>query len=339
MLKSLKNNLIYSIIFVLIVLIILGLFGGGFWMLTRFSGSAYFTNIRTWVVTTAATTTSHQWISNLVASDAEIKTILENNKVLQLDPNDIAAISIIKSADDKYKAAGWKKLENGIFEKYVKGTTYDGQLMLVTDPSRISVAHTDSMGSQGETVVNMVKKSGAIAGINGSTFQDGANYDSAGGVPVGFIIENGVAVYGKNTKKAYSMVGFNEENKIVIGYYSVTKALSLGVKSAVCAEVPLISDGKIAESVGNGGWGNAPRSAIGQMKTGEVVLCTLNGRSVQYIGADIDQLAKVLYDNGVYNAMMLDGGSSTVMVYNGNFLNTPCLGHERLIPSAWIVMP
>ena len=36
---------------------------------------------------------------------------------------------------------------------------------------------------------------------------------------------------------------------------------------------------------------------------------------------------------------MLDGGSSTAMVYNETYINKPCLGHERWINNAFVVMP
>ncbi|MDR2376618.1 MAG: phosphodiester glycosidase family protein [Treponema sp.] len=45
----------------------------------------------------------------------------------------------------------------------------------------------------------------------------------------------------------------------------------------------------------------------------------------------------ILYANGAVNAIGLDGGSSTSMVYRGELVNTPSEGEAgRLLPSAII---
>jgi len=36
---------------------------------------------------------------------------------------------------------------------------------------------------------------------------------------------------------------------------------------------------------------------------------------------------------------MLDGGSSTAMLYGDTYINRPSLGHERWINNAFVVMP
>jgi len=45
-----------------------------------------------------------------------------------------------------------------------------------------------------------------------------------------------------------------------------------------------------------------------------------------------------MLEYGAYNAANLDGGSSTVMYYNGNLINKPCSPYgERFLPSAFLV--
>lgn len=101
---------------------------------------------------------------------------------------------------------------------------------------------------------------------------------------------------------------------------------------------PLIINGKKLITSGDGGWGVAPRTAIGQRKDGTVLLLVIDGRQAGSIGATLLDVQNILYEQGAYVAANLDGGSSTTMFYNGKVVNKPAdmLG-ERLIPTAFIV--
>ena len=89
---------------------------------------------------------------------------------------------------------------------------------------------------------------------------------------------------------------------------------------------------------GSGGWGIAPRTAIGQRADGAVLLLVVDGRHLDSIGASMADLISIMQEYGAINACNLDGGSSTAMVVNGEQLNdgTSVIGSRR-IPSAVIV--
>jgi len=102
---------------------------------------------------------------------------------------------------------------------------------------------------------------------------------------------------------------------------------------------PLIINGKKLITEGDGGWGIAPRTAIGQRKDGTLLLLVIDGRQPGYsLGATLLDVQNILFEQGAYTAANLDGGSSTTMFYNGQVVNKPCdmLG-ERMIPTAFIV--
>jgi exopolysaccharide biosynthesis protein len=66
----------------------------------------------------------------------------------------------------------------------------------------------------------------------------------------------------------------------------------------------------------------------------------VDGRQVGYsIGTDLLPLQETLLAEGCHNAAMMDGGSSTVMIYNKEFVNRPSLGFERYINNCWVVLP
>ena len=85
----------------------------------------------------------------------------------------------------------------------------------------------------------------------------------------------------------------------------------------------LIVNGKASKVLGNGGWGTAPRTAIGQRKDGIVLFLVIDGRTVSKPGADMNDLIEIMQNYGAYNAANLDGGTSSAMVVNGEIINDP----------------
>ena len=82
-----------------------------------------------------------------------------------------------------------------------------------------------------------------------------------------------------------------------------------------------------------------PRTGIGQRADGAVLMCVLDGRQIHSIGASYGDLRDVMIDFGAVNADSLDGGSSTVMYFNGEYLNSPssASGTSRYLPNAFLI--
>jgi exopolysaccharide biosynthesis protein len=96
----------------------------------------------------------------------------------------------------------------------------------------------------------------------------------------------------------------------------------------------LIVNGEKTELTSFSG-GLAPRTAIGQTAEGHVLLVVADGRQKTSIGATFQDMQAILFANGAVNAINLDGGSSTTMVYQGRVTNSPSDGDaERLLPNA-----
>lgn len=241
---------------------------------------------------------------------------------------------------DPYIEEGYDILEEGLYVKQVSGLTWRGYVMLIQDPLRVKLVDTSQQFSCGENVMTMVTNSGAVAGINGGGFQDGANYDSNGGMPAGLLIEDSKLVYPytADDSTVYNMIGINTNGALLLRHCTSQWALDNGIVSAVSFSPFLVVNGEGLIKNGTGGWGIAPRTAIGQRKTGEFLFLVIDGRQVDWsIGCDLDVLQQVMLDEGAYNAAMLDGGSSTAMVYDGNYINRPSLGHERWINNCFVV--
>ena len=83
-----------------------------------------------------------------------------------------------------------------------------------------------------------------------------------------------------------------------------------------------------------------PRTAIGQRSDGAVLLLVIEGRKSSSPGATFQDLADIFQNYGAVNACNMDGGSSSMMWYNGEYINsTASLIGLRPIPTAFVVLP
>lgn len=83
----------------------------------------------------------------------------------------------------------------------------------------------------------------------------------------------------------------------------------------------------------------APRSAIGQLRDGRIVLVAVDGRQPGYsIGLTSFELAQALVRLGAVTGMGLDSGGSTTMAFDGALLNRPSDGRERAISTGVMLL-
>ena len=188
----------------------------------------------------------------------------------------------------------------------------------------------------------MSKDNNAVIAMNAGGFYD-PNWNSSGGVPHGIVISDGKLI--ANNKRAVSVggvIGFNQENKLVLAKMTAQEAMAAGLRDAVDFGPFLIVNGESSFINGNGGWGVSPRSAIAQRKDGIVLFLVIDGRQAASAGADINDLVNVLLKYGAYNAANLDGGTSSAMSYNHEIITNPRNGNfkpkTRAVPNAWIVV-
>jgi exopolysaccharide biosynthesis protein len=218
----------------------------------------------------------------------------------------------------------------------IKTNRYKGYLMVVNDPSRVKVGTDSNLAQNGLTLSRIVKKYNAAAGINAGGFTD-IIHTGTQAQPEGMIIEDSKLLYA-DSSSSYNLIGFNQNNVLVVGNYSLAQIMKMNIRDAVSFGPSLIINGKAVINSGNGGHGIQPRSAIAQKKDGTILMLEIDGRQKDSVGATLKDVQDVLLKYGAYNAANLDGGSSTTMINGGQLVNSPCdiLG-ERSIPSAFIV--
>lgn len=150
-------------------------------------------------------------------------------------------------------------------------------------------------------------------------------------------IENGVVTQiSKNQleipKKGYVLVGPEKQlgslkiNEPVNFKFSTSPDWS-DVKHAVSGGPYLVKEGKLFIDAKEQKFGSItglnPRTAIGYTKDNTLIMITIDGRQSKSVGINLYGLAKIMKDLGCYNAMNLDGGSSTQMIVKGRLVNYP----------------
>lgn len=219
----------------------------------------------------------------------------------------------------------------------IKGSRFNGYLLEIPDPTRIKVATAKDIQEIGDTVSTIAITNNAIAAINAGGFYD-PNGTGTGRLPYGVILHEGKFLVGGDIQESVEMVGLTKSGVLVAGNYSPKEMKEMQLEEGVTFGPPLIINGKKRITEGDGGWGVAPRTAIGQRKDGTILMLAIDGRQPGSIGATLLDVQNILYEQGAYVAANLDGGSSTTMFYNGKVVNKPCdmLG-ERMLPTAFIV--
>jgi exopolysaccharide biosynthesis protein len=84
-----------------------------------------------------------------------------------------------------------------------------------------------------------------------------------------------------------------------------------------------------------------PRTAIAKLKSGQILLVTVDGRQPgESIGMSLNMLADLLIEFGATEAINLDGGGSTTMVIKNRLVNKPSdVSGERPVSDAILVYP
>ena len=321
--KKKKKN-VKKVLLVLVILAIIGVSTGGFLLYGPYSG------FRDWLITTAMTTMTHQYFATWFYDDETIKASLAKNKVEEVNEitntNTIVINNTIEETvyENEYERAVLEKDPNNDDYKIIEinGKGYSGYLAVIYDPSRIKTVYTKKLGTSGQYLKQMAKDNDALIAINGGGFED-PNFNSNGADPLGITFSGGKLITSKTWRGTGGLIGFTEDNKLVLGKMTVKQAQEMKVRDGVTFGPFLIINGKKSTILGNGGWGTAPRTAIGQRKDGIVLFLVIDGRTVTKPGANMNDLIEIMENYGAYNAANLDGGTSSAMVVNGEIINDP----------------
>lgn len=306
-----------------------------------------YSGFRDMFITTAMNTMNHRYLAYVLYNDEQINEVLNNNFIEQ--PNDITDQDDINFDNENpqeyesiYEEQILKRDENQLY-KIIEfdEKDYHVYLTVIYDPSRLSTVKSKYYGTKGQHLSVMAKENDAIVAINGGRFSDVGGQGNGARASGIFISNSEIIEDGDNYK--HPIIGISNKNVLTLGNMTVDEAIELGIRDAVCFGPFLIVNGKESFTQGNGGYGVAPRTAIGQRKDGIMLFLTIDGNGSKYGfrgGASVVDMIDIFKRYGAYNAANLDGGASTVLAINGVTYNNPVAqssSGERSLPNAWIV--
>lgn len=304
------------------------------------------------LVTTAMTTMNHKYFAYILYSEDMVDKILDNNKIIESDEGtDTSAITFNPdfssgTYSSEYERQVLEKDEGNDVYKFVniKGKNWTGYMVVIYDPADVQLVFSKRFGGSGEYLSTMAKNNKAYVAMNGSGV-----YNTYGNRNTGTSILNGKVYYkGRKINKGGGLIGFTKDNVLMLTKSSAKEAIANGMDRAVEFGPFLVVNGVKSKFKGNGGWGIANRSAIGQRPDGIVLFIVIDGRTSKSVGISMADLADLFQKYGCINAANLDGGGSSALyarktpTSKGQLINNP-VGYgysgERYLPNAWMVLP
>ena len=277
------------------------------------------------------------------------EAFLRDNPEYIADGYENININLIKDPEDKNYNTGIKtkqgdtvlavNAEHGILIAEIVGEDslgmeYAGKVALCKQPENIIVGTCRGLYEYGSYVSEMVSDYNAILGINASGFDDYEG-NGTGGLPYGFLKGEGKTLQ-PAVGDTWKIIGFDEDDHLQIGAFSDTSNL----RDAVEFHPALIINGENLVA-GSGLNDQQPRTAIGQAQDGTVIMLVIDGRQLHSFGISIERCGEIMERYGAYQASMLDGGSSSVMVYDGREITSPTTLSQnpegRYLPDAFLV--
>lgn len=291
-------------------------------------------------VSTSMTTMKHKYFARTMYSEEQINEILKRNITIESgEQTNASAIRINDNADTgEYDSIYDEQIlkrdkDNDLYKVIeIEDSSWNGWIIAIYDPSRIKAAISSNL-KVGAKTTTIAKENDAIIAINGGGFTRGTNKVW----PAGNYIEDGKIIY--NSGNVGKIIGFNQDNVLVLLYTTAEDAIKQGVRDALEFGPFLIVNGVEATFKGDGGYGKRSRTAIGQRQDGIVLFVIIDGK-VGSTGISMPQLTNLFKKYKAYNAANLDGGGSTTLVINNELINSPKgwdYSGERWNVDAWIV--
>lgn len=300
-----------------------------------------FRMVRDFYVSSALTSMTHGYLAYVFYTPARVKEIASQNVVIENDESsDTSAIKISEIKDDGVYESVYeeqilkKDPNNDVFKVItINEKTYTAYITVVYDPSRVHLVSASNLSSGGQRVTEIAKKHNALVAINGGS----AKIRNHALIPRGIYIQDGKVIFDSGDRE--KLIAFNNDNILVLAKMNSKEAKAQGIRDAVWFKPYLIVNGVPSQFKGDGGYGNRPRTAIGQRQDGIVLFVTVDGKT-GLNGTTMKELTKIFVRYKAYNAANLDGGGSTTLVVNGKLINDPTGWQQtnaRHVANAWIV--
>ncbi len=286
-------------------------------------------------------TSAMGFLADLFFTEEEIAAIEKGDAAVEYEDTDTSIIVIPTDppqAEDKPQTDAWGLTDedgDGIILDTVRGEGYTGYMLVVLDPTRVVLAtDPENYGIRGSRLADFVEKYDAVAGINAGGFDD-PDGKGNGSQPDTVVVKQGQIYCGEfGVREGFA--GIDDRGILHVGTPSVSKIRENRIQYGVGFGPVLISNGERVPTYVSG---VNPRTGIGQRSDGAMLLLVIEGRQATSLGATYEDMAEVFLYYGAVNACNMDGGSSSMMWYQGDYVNkcASVIG-IRPAPTAFLVL-
>ncbi len=326
---------VFCVLLVTLLLLLLFLYGVLFLLCRGPSPAA-----RELFVLSTHETSAIGFLPRLILSAEEIDAI-EASRVQTPGESTDSSLVTVQTAPAGPEPDAWGYTDedgDGLILVPVAGESFTGHMLIVLDPSRVVLGcMPDRFYDRGYTLEELVQEFGAVAGINGGGFED-PNGLGDGSVPDHAVVMNGeIFMPGKGT--GYGFVGIDDQYILHVGLESVQDLVDRHILQGTGYGQVLVVNGQSADP-NTLLSGLNPRTAIGQRSDGAILMLVIAGRQPNSLGATYADEAELMLRFGAQNACNLDGGTSSLLWFKGEYLNNSAtvVGIRR-IPTSFLVLP
>ena len=214
-------------------------------------------------------------------------------------------------------------------------STVNSTQVYVADVTVSSSEYLKTAFAQNAFGTNVTAKTSETAADNNAILA--VNGDYYGANSTGYVIRNGI-VYRDTVREDSSNgdLAIYKDGSFKIIYEDQISADQLvkdGVVNLLAFGPALVENGEIAvgtnEEVGQAMASN-PRTAIGIIDENHYIIVVSDGRTSESKGLSLYQMAEVMKSYGVKTAYNLDGGGSSTLYFNGQVINKPTTGGNKI---------
>ena len=214
-------------------------------------------------------------------------------------------------------------------------TTVNNTQVYVADVILNSSDYLKTAFAQNAYGTNVTAKTSVTAADNNAILA--VNGDYYGANSTGYVIRNGV-VYRDTVREDSSNgdLAIYKDGSFKVIYEDQISAEQLvndGVANLLAFGPALVENGEISvgrnEEVGQAMASN-PRTAIGIIDENHYIIVVSDGRTSESEGLSLYQLAEIMKSYGAKTAYNLDGGGSSTLYFNGQVINKPTTGGNKI---------
>ena len=228
--------------------------------------------------------------------------------------------------------------EYGILLVRVSGDGYRGVLAICRYPELLRLEMAENYGVEGELAGKLASNHGGILAMNANGFQD-PNGKGNGGQLAGWCMAQGEEHGYHFGGDVYQRIELSE-NGLDCRIVPASDPVDEGTYNAAEFTPALIKDG---EKLEDSFWtGEQPRACFGTGTQG-IYMLVIEGRYPDegIRGTSVNTCSDILLSYGCRNALNMDGGSSAILWYDGEYITQSSSSFLRYtggrpLPNAWV---